>query len=98
MIRHTVETFIKNKCVLFRHLSNGEFALAFFNFNEESEYAVETYGFSFDDIGIPFECGYGLELTDVFTGENIGVKREAFIPQVKPHSCKVYRGKLVKMV
>ncbi|MBC8560505.1 glycoside hydrolase family 27 protein [Fumia xinanensis] len=97
VIRQTGDPFIQNNCVLFRHLSNGEFALAFFNFNEESEYAVETYGFSFDDIGIPFECGYGLELTDVFTGENMGVKREAFIPPVKAHSCKVYRGKLVKV-
>ena len=98
VIWHTKDPFIQNNCILFRHLSNNEFALAFFNFNEKGDYVARTYGFSFDDIGIPFESGYGLELTDVFTGENIGVKRETFIPPVEPHGCKVYRGKLVKVV
>lgn len=82
---------------MFRHLSNGEFALAFFNFGDVDDHEIAYYGFSFDDIGIPRDSGYGLELTDVITGENIGVKKDTFIPSLKAHACKVYRAKLAKI-
>jgi len=79
-----------------RHLSGNEFALAYVNFKDE-EAATYNVSCSFDDIGIPYGCGYGLELTDVFTGENLGVKQDVFKPVVPPHGCKMYRAKLVKL-
>ena len=78
-----------------RHLSNNEFVLAYFNLSEAGhEY---RYSASFADLGIPYESGYGLELTDVFTGENPGVKRDYFLPAVEPHGCRRYKAKRVKI-
>ena len=55
-----------------------------------------TYRYSgaFEDIGIPYESGYGLDLTDVFTGEKIGVKRDYFLPSVEAHGCRMFKGKM----
>lgn len=79
-----------------RHLADGEFVLAYFNFNDE---ASASYRFSggFDDIGLPYDSGYGLQLMDVFTGEDLGVRRDSFFPAIEPHGCQVYRAKLVKV-
>ena len=52
---------------------------------------------SFDDIGLPYGCGWGLDLTDVFTGESLGVKRDYFFPEVPAHGCKMYRARLVQL-
>ena len=78
-----------------RHLSNNEFVLAYFNLSEAGH--VYRYSASFADLGIPYESGYGLELTDVFTGENPGVKRDYFLPAIEPHGCRRYKAKLVKI-
>ena len=78
-----------------RHLSNNEFVLAYFNLSEAGH--VYRYSASFADLGIPYESGYGLELTDVFTGENPGVKRDYFLPAVEPHGCRRYKAKRVKI-
>jgi len=79
-----------------RHLANNEFVLAYFNF-KDADQATYQVSCSFDDIGIPYGCGYGLELIDVFTGENLGVKQDVFKPVVPPHGCKMYRAKMVKL-
>ena len=77
---------------LLKHLSGGEFALGFYNLSRhESEVPC-----IFADCGLPYASGYGLELTDVFTGENIGVKRDFFNPVIPGHDCKLYRCRLVK--
>ena len=78
-----------------RHLSNNEFVLAYFKLSEAGhEYRCSA---SFADLGIPYESGCGLELTDVFTGENPGVKRDYFLPAIEPHGCRRYKAKLVKI-
>lgn len=97
VVSNSNDPYTGDHYIMFRHLSNNEFALAYFNFSERDDRETTTYGFSFDDLGIPYESGYGLELTDVLTGENIGIKRDVFIPSLKAHGCKVYRGKLVKV-
>lgn len=79
-----------------RHLSNQEFVLAYFNLSDKDSAENFTCNGAFDEIGIPYESGYGLELTDLFTGENLGVKRDYFVPAVEAHGCRLYRGKLVK--
>ena len=78
-----------------RHLSNNEFVLAYFNLSEAGH--VYRYSASFADLGLPYESGCGLELTDVFTGENLGVKRDYFLPAIEPHGCRRYKAKRVKI-
>ncbi|MGI5856390.1 MAG: glycoside hydrolase family 27 protein [Candidatus Merdivicinus sp.] len=79
-----------------RHLANNEFVLAYFNFSDKSEMTYRYSG-AFEDIGIPYESGYGLDLTDVFTGEKIGVKRDYFLPSVEAHGCRMFKGKMVRV-
>ena len=79
-----------------RLLSNDEIVLAHFNFGDENG-PTWLYSGAFADLGLPYGCGYGLELTDVFTGENLGVKRDYFLPSVNAHGCKMYKGKLVRV-
>lgn len=78
-----------------RHLSDNELVLACFNFKDEPR-ATYQVSCAFDDIGLPYESGYGLQLTDVFTGEELGVKRDVFMPAVEPHGCRMYRAKIVR--
>lgn len=58
-------------------LSDNEIAVLLVNFGE-SDAHVEFY---FENIGIPAASGYGLEMRDVFTGKNLGVKKEFMLPQ-----------------
>ncbi|MDD3412118.1 MAG: hypothetical protein PHY12_15040, partial [Eubacteriales bacterium] len=73
-----------------RHLSNNEFALAFFNFAEQDA-KIDCL---FSDMGLPYPSGVGLELTDVFTGEKLGVKRDAYKADVAAHGCRLFRARL----
>ena len=85
MLPDKLLTFIK-------HLSGNEFAIACYNLYEETQ----DITFIFADAGIPFASGYGFSMKDVFTGENLGVKRDYFTVPVPGHDCRVYRCRLVK--
>ena len=77
-------TFIK-------HLSDNEFVIAFYNlFEEESDITC-----IFADVGLPFSSGYGFSMKDIFTGEELGVKRDYFTAAVLGHDCRLYRCRLV---
>ena len=76
---------------LFRHLSGGEFALAFVNMSR-SETLMHC---ELVDIGLPVSSGIALELKDVFTGEMIGRKTDYFNPTVAGHDMKLYLGRMV---
>ena len=52
--------------------------------------------FFFENLGIPAASGYGLEMIDAFSGENLGVKKEFMRFPVKAHDCAVFIGKLTK--
>ena len=82
---NTALTFIK-------HMSDNEFAIGYFNLGEKSGDVC----FTFANAGLPYGSGYGFELTDAFTGENIGVKRDYFNPTVNGHDCALYIAKIVK--
>lgn len=75
----------------FRHLSGGEYALAFVNYaDERAELTADLV-----KIGLWDGCGHGLALTDVFTGE----KCEAFGTKsltLEAHDCAVYLCKLIE--
>ena len=77
---------------LFRHLSGGEFALAYINLSEaESVIHVEMV-----DLGLPVSSGFSLQVRDVFTGEDLGRKTDFFNPVVPGHDMKLYLCRLVK--
>lgn len=75
-----------------RHLANGEFVLAFFNLSKH-EAQINCL---LSDIGLPYPSGVGMKLCDVFTGEEIGVRRDAFGVRVPGHDCRLYRCRLVR--
>ena len=73
-------------------LSDNEFAVLFTNLSEDAR-RCELY---FENMGITAASGYGLEMTDCFTGENIGVKKEYIHMRLEPHDCACYICKLAK--
>ena len=84
----------KDRHVFFKHLSNGEYILAFFNFHDsyEAAFKVELY-----DLGITVASGYGFEGYEIFTGEKTnGVVKNFFETVVPTHDCKIFRLKLTK--
>ncbi len=70
---------------LFKHLSDHEFAVGYFNFAPKRG----EIPFIFADAGLPYGSGIGLHLTDAFTGEDLGVHRDYYNPMVGPHDCRV---------
>ena len=76
-----------------RQLENNEYAVGVFNLRDgDSHFIIDN-----EELGVPFGQGYGVEYTDVITGEKIGVRRCDIYGTVKAHSCKVYRCKTVKL-
>ena len=75
---------------LLKLLSNNEMVLAYYNF---ADYDLDVLLY-FDDYGIP--SGKGLELTDLLTGENIGVKYDCFNPRLGGKEFKIYKAKFAK--
>ncbi len=76
----------------FKHLANGEYALAFYNFSDgDSNVPCEL-----ELWGITNNSGLKAELTDVFTGENIGQFRDYINIPVPKHDVKLFKVKLVK--
>ncbi len=83
----------QERFALFRLLSDGDYALGFFNMGE-TDGRVPVY---LEQLGIPLHSGYGLQLTDVFTGEALPVKQEIIMAPAPAHGCAVYRAKLQKI-
>ncbi|MBR2664355.1 MAG: hypothetical protein IKE25_11620 [Clostridia bacterium] len=76
---------------LFRHLSGGEFALAFVNMSE----AETLMHCELVDLGLPVSSGFALELRDAFMGELLGAKADYFNPKVAGHDMKLYLCRMV---
>ncbi|MBO5199243.1 MAG: glycoside hydrolase family 27 protein [Lachnospiraceae bacterium] len=77
--------------ICFRHLANGDFAIGFFNPYDKDQTIMLPYF----EIGLDPLCGYGFEVKDCFTGENLGVKKDYFEVKVGAGDCRVFRAKLV---
>lgn len=69
-----------------KHLSGNRIALLFTNLTDGSSMS-DLY---FENLGIPAASGYGLRMTDAFTGEDIGVKKEYMKIQLEAHDCAMY--------
>ena len=77
----------------FRHLSGGKVAFGFFNtYDSEKDFMIPYYEFGLDPL-----CGWGFDLTDAFTGERLGVKKEYVEVTVPAGGCRVLTGTLVKV-
>ena len=85
MVKDKLLTFIK-------HLSNQEFAIAYYNLHEEEQ---EMHCI-FADVGLPYASGYGFDMTDIFTGEHIGIKRDYHVISIPGHDCRLFRCRLAK--
>ena len=75
-----------------RFLEDGDIAIAFFNLFDDPH----RPDFSLADIGLGGRSGKALQLTDLWTGENVGTYADHYwFPLVPPHGCQVLRGKIV---
>ncbi len=88
--------------ILFKHLENGEYAIAVVNFEDHDS---EWFLVNLPDIGLSPRDNYGFELYDVMTGENVGEVNgkykglicDSFTAKVPAHGAKVFRGRLKKI-
>lgn len=78
--------------ICFRHLSDNEYAIGFFKPYEKNWEMI----ISFTELGLNDKAGYAFELTDCFTGENVGRYNDYFGTSVGPCGCRVFLAKLVK--
>ncbi len=76
--------------VFFKHMANGEYVLAFFNFSDRDG----RCGLEFYDLGLTVASGYGFKFRDIFTGEETGLVTENMDVHVASHDCKIFRGTL----
>ncbi|MBQ8954307.1 MAG: glycoside hydrolase family 27 protein [Clostridia bacterium] len=79
--------------VMFKFLENGEYALAFFNMGEKDAELPALFA----DFGLTASSGYGLKLTNLFTGEDAGCYKEYFRVKVAAHDCAVYRAQVARV-
>ncbi len=85
--------FIKEQLYIFlKVLSDQEFVVAYYNLFEKDQEMLLTFA----DAGIPYSSGYGLHMTDVFTGEDLGVLHDYHRLMVPGHGCRLYRCRLEK--
>jgi alpha-galactosidase len=77
-----------------RHLANGDIAVGFFNLSDTPVYTWVTT----EDLAVPFAQGKTLVGTEVYTGETLRAFNGTLrIPELKEHSCKVYRMKVTDL-
>jgi len=79
-----------NQYSFVKHMSNNEFILAYFNFNDKESEVQLTFTIA----GLPYYSGFGFEMVDIFTHEEIGIKYDYYNPVLPPHGCKLYRARL----
>ena len=79
--------------ICFKHLTDGRYAIGFFNAYDKEISAMLPYY----EIGLDPMCGYGFDVTNVFTGEREGIKKDYFEVSVPAGDCKIYTAELVKV-
>lgn len=96
--RKSKEPFFKEYPVdmpmIARFLDNGDIAIGIFNLGEE-ELSPWDNAVAPDVFGLTVESGKRLELKNLWTGEVIPDSDGVIIPKCPPHSCIMYRAKLV---
>ena len=82
-----------NVLIYVKALANGNLAIGMFNLSDEKSRA----SMNLDEIGLPFSTGRTLELTEVWTGENLCANNASLVTELEPFASKVYRAKVVKL-
>ncbi len=77
--------------IMARFLANGDIAIGAFNFIDEKSYPFATL----DSIGLGECTGKTLEITSVWTGETRKITNGIIRLELEPHSCEVFRAKVV---
>lgn len=76
--------------VFFKHMANGDYVLAYFNFRDKEDWRdIELY-----DLGITEASGYGFRFKELITGEETGLVKTHMLSVIPPHDCRIYRGRL----
>lgn len=76
-------------------LENGDIAIGLFNFSEHEQHHWDPARVTTDMIGLPESTGKTLHLTELYTGEEHVVTNGTFWEQIPPHSCKIYRARII---
>lgn len=82
-----------NCLTYFKHLSGNEFVIAMMNVSDGKRNGIAY----FHEMGLPAYSNKGLELTDCFTNEKLGVLGEIYFADVNPHDCIVLKGRIVNL-
>lgn len=82
----------ENMLCAFKHLANGEYAMAFYNFTP----ADKSIGAMFELFGIPSNSGLKVSMTEILTGEYIGEFRDYVSIPVPSHDVRLFKVRLVK--
>ena len=87
--------FDLDKPILAKFLDNGDIALGFFNFTDETV-PTQLIAVTADKLGLSRAHGKSLELTDLWTGERFSWDNEVIrVPSLEAHCCRMLRAKVV---
>ena len=92
----------ENNPILFKHLAGDDYAIACLNFNDHDQ---EWFAINLPDFGLSPRDGYGFDLVDVITGQNLGEQsgvyknliNDCVYTTVPAHGVRVFRGSLKKI-
>ena len=76
------------------HQGHILYNLGLFNFTDRESFGELGACMEFFDIVLTWDSGYGLRLTDMFTGEDMGLYTENINILLPPHDCRMYRAVL----
>ena len=93
VINVTTHPWDQNLKVFFRHLSDGEYAIGFFNFTDHTA----VVPFNTFNAGLVAGCGRAFVMRDLITGEEVGPIKDYYNPTIESHGCKIFRAKVVKL-
>lgn len=93
VINVTNHPWNQNLKVFFRHLSDGEYAVGFFNFTDNAA-VIPFYTFN---AGLVAGSNRALVMRDLLTGEEVGSIKDYYNPTIEAHGCKIFRAKVVKL-
>lgn len=77
-----------------RLLANGDFAIGFFNLSDTPTNRWNTT-LEVDRLGLPESSGKTLQMKELWTGDEVTVTNGIFSEVIPPHSCRLYRAKVV---
>jgi len=86
------EEFPDTGLTLFKHMSDHEFAVGYFNFAPKPG----ELPFIFADAGLPDTSGFALHFTDAMTGEDLGTHRNYFNLLIPSHACRILTCRMEK--